>query len=266
MSIPQYTAIRFEGIMSEGRTHPVVLGCREDAVDIVSAPKLVKAIGCPEVTARYQLVAEVLGNAIARRMGVQTPEPCVVAIDAPVCQAINASLRSLGYPHSIQPGYAAGSKWLPGFAPYTVGQPLSNDLQLQAVRLYVFDMMSQNPDRRPDKVNCGLMGDGLIAVDFEMCFQHLFLPIIGGNTGKLWEPSKSLSGRRHLFFSIVQKCSATVDAVEQMVSGLTRSWWDGIMEGLPEAWRPEAERVAEVVLAVSENAAAFGVDILRSLA
>ncbi len=72
--ITELDAVRFEHRMSQGRTKPIVLGCRRvGAIGLLTEPKLVKVLGMPEVLPRI-LVAEIVGNAIARVMGVPTAE------------------------------------------------------------------------------------------------------------------------------------------------------------------------------------------------
>ena len=229
--------------------------------------RLVKAIGCPEITASRQLVAELLGNIVAKRMGIQTPEPCLVILETPICTAINASLRSLGFSQTIQPGYAAGCEWLrPPPVPYTIGQLLTPELRKQAVELYVFDMLAQNLDRRPDKVNCGLNSGGLVAFDFELCFQHLFLPIIGGLGGEHWQPSLSIAGRSHLFYRPTRTEPPSTESIEAMLAGITSDWWNGVSSSLPNEWTADANRLGSVVLEIAAHAREFAEDILRSLA
>jgi hypothetical protein len=122
-----------------------------------------------------------------------------------------------------KPGEAAGCELL-RLAPYSVGQSLSTDQRTQAARLYVFDMLSQNPDRRTQKVNCGLTTTGLVAFDFETCFQHLFLPVVGGLQGLDWEPSKSINPKDHLFHDLVKSCQPDRVTVARWVAGLTPVW------------------------------------------
>ncbi len=266
MTLRPYRAVRFEDVLSEGRTHPVILACRPNQPDHPAAPMLVKAIGCPEVTATRQLVAEVVGNATARRMGVPTPEPCIVYLEGGVTRAVNQSLRSLGYEHTLQPGPAAGCELLrPAPAPYTVGQSLTPEGRTQAARMYVFDMLSQNPDRRREKVNCGLTRAGLTAFDFEMCFMHLFLPIIGGLDVDPWEPSKAILGRNHLFYEVARNDPLPQEAVEIAVLGLSTEWWKELSASLPEAWSSDAAQIGRALRAVADHPRAFAIDIHRSL-
>lgn len=266
MRFQRYEAVRYEGTLPEGRTRPLILACRTDG-EIGSQPKVVKAIGCPEVQFPYQLVAELVGNATARRMGIPTPEPCIVDVSEAAARAINLSVRADGYRHTIQPGPAAGCDLIrPAPSPVTANQNLTAAERTHASKLYVFDLLSQNPDRRKDKENCGLTKDGVIAFDFEMCFGHLFLPIIGGLASPSWEPSRSFPGcRRHLFWETTRDSLPIPEEIVELCRRLSAEWWSTLVESLPEQWHSLAGKVATVLAEINEHADDFERDIVRSL-
>lgn len=264
MQLRTFAARRFERVLEEGRTYPLVLGCGAAQATDQAPSKVVKAIGCPEVTCTRSMVCEIVGNAVARRMGVPTPEPCLVALSPQVADSVNEALRSAGFEFRVQSGEAAGCELL-RLAPYSVGQALSTEQRTQAAKLYVFDMLSQNTDRRALKVNCGLTKSDLVAFDFETCFQHLFLPIVGGLGGEHWEPSKCIEPGAHLFHGLVKTAPPGRDAVAGWVAGLSPVWWEELYESLPDSWRHEALQIWGAVRQIAEHSAEFANDINRSL-
>ena len=130
-----------------------------------------------------------------------------------------------------------------------------------ATKLFVFDMASQNPDRRRNKVNCGLNKGGLVAFDFELCFAHKFLPVIGGSSASAWLPSNSQQSRNHLFYSEVKANPPQIEQVENMVESLTSSWWKYLMDGFPDEWREPAQRIGDDLLAIAQHKTDFAKDI-----
>lgn len=261
MKIPHFTATRFEQVITEGRTHPVVLACRSDEPADRSRPLLVKAIGCPEIHSTWQLVTEVVSNAAARNMGVRTPAPAVVSLSETVAKQINQSLNELGHRFEVQPGFASGCDFITNLVPFTVDQLLTPELRDHATKLFVFDMASQNPDRRRSKVNCGLNKGGLVAFDFELCFAHKFLPVIGGSSASAWLPSNSQQARNHLFYSEVKANPPQIEQVESMVESLTSSWWNDVMDGVPDEWREPAQRIGGDLLSIAQHKTDFAKDI-----
>lgn len=266
MRLRYVDAFVFERVLEEGRTKPVVLGCRGED-EPAPIPVVVKALGCPEVHSRWQLVAEVVGNAVARRMGVETPEPFIVSIDAPVAAVVNRSLAALGYNHSLSPGHAAGCRLLaPTPVPYAPGQTLSPDQVRAAQDLYVFDLLSQNVDRRVDNVNCALTKHGIVAFDFELCFAHLFLKLIGQSAAQSWRPSDTMPFRKHVFYALVRSAPPAPPAVEAVLDLLDEEWWMGLVASLPETWQGEASRIGTEIARIIEHKSDFAEDVMRSLA
>lgn len=263
MRILPYTATRFEKVMEEGRTHPVILSCRSANLVTPGRSLLVKAIGCPELHSKWQLVAEVVGNAAARQVGVLTPAPAVVEIPETMASLLNAGLREQGYDFRLNAGHAAGCDFLPGISPWTIGQTLSSELRTQAMKLFAFDMMSQNPDRRRDKVNCGLTRAGLLAYDFELCFAHCFVPLIGSAKVLPWEPSNAGLDRSHLFYAEVRADPPDLEMVRDMALSLTPAWWSSVQQSLPEEWHHDAEKIGGDLLAIYEHADEFAKDVTR---
>src|SRR2546428_6403794 len=68
----------------------------------------------------------------------------------------------------------------------------------QASRVYAFDLLVQNPDRRPEKPNCAHRGRRFIVYDFEMAFSFL---LVIGQKDEPWEAAKHGLGPKHLFHS-----------------------------------------------------------------
>ncbi len=265
MILRHFRAVRFEGVLTEGRTKPLILGV-SGLEHGPTRSTVVKAIGSPEVYSTRQLAAETMGNAVARRIGVLTPEPCVVAIDEQMARMANASLRNEGFQHTIQAGPSAGCDLIvPTPAPYTVGQSLTPELRAQAVRLYLADMLCQNSDRRMEKVNCALTGGGLFAFDFEMCFVHLFLPIIGQSDHQGWQISRSMVYSRHLFHKVVKEDRPSKDFIVQVISTITESWLGDLLESLPEEWRADGSRIGEAIVEISNHSGEFASEIVRTL-
>lgn len=266
MLFRHYDAEGFEAVLPNGRTHPLIIKCRAIGANHPAESKVVKALGLPEVFAPRQLVAEVVGNAVARRMGVLTPEPCVVFIDEPVARAINLNLRALGLAHEVRPGPSAGCELLrPPPAPYAHGQGLTPEGRVQAVRMYLFDLLSQNPDRTRHPVNCGLTKEGLLAFDFELCFSHLFLPLIGVPSAPPWEPSQTFPAGKHLFYSVAKAFPPDIESTVETIRRQTVEWWEDLLYAIPSEWRADADKIGATLREIVDHAEEFAKDAVRSL-
>jgi len=253
-------ATRFELVMKEGRTHPVVLGCRSrDASPARSI--LCKAIGCPDLGATWQMVAEVVGNLAAQRMGILTPQPFVVEISETTAKLVNYGLSELGYTFEVQAGLAAGCEFIPSITPWAHGAKWESRWNTQAARLFVFDMLTQNPDRRREKVNCGFLKNSIIAFDFEFCFSHRFLPILGENRG-MGQLSRLGMAENHLLYDFVRVAPPEPESIREWMAALSPVWWTSVREGLPDSWQGAADVIGDEFYQISEQAEDFIEDLL----
>ena len=183
-----WEAERLEDVLGNGRTQPLVIGCVRRTTTATGADELgpgggsgsrrsmvVKSLGLPEVTQGGRC-AELFGNLLARELGVDTPAPALVDLAPEFIEAIKPALSPRGL-HPL-PGLAAGCEYFQGgFASAVRGAKLAPEELAQAARIYAFDLLVQNPDRRPEKPNCAQRGVRFIAYDFEMAFS--FLLVIG---------------------------------------------------------------------------------------
>ena len=264
MTLKRYKATRYETTLVGGRTHPLVLGCAELETSQIFTPKVVKAIGCPEVTSNYILACELIGNLTARKLGVQTPEPCLVSISPLVAKMINQSLQNEELGFSVNAGWAAGCELI-SMVPYTNQQTLTADQSHQAMWIYISDMLMQNTDRRRHKVNCGLNHNGIVAFDFEMSFNQLFLRLFGNEKAIPWEPSNSMITKDHLFHSIARLGKPDIEVIENKVLSLNEEWLKEMQVAMPDEWKSEVALIRENLKLISENANAFAKDIQRGL-
>lgn len=266
-TVRQITATRFERfITEEGRTCPLVLSSRS-APTGQSESFVVKAIGCPEISSEFQIVCEIAGNAVARRLGVSTPEPCIVEIPGVLADQINNAALELGLTHRVHSGPASGCRLLqPSPQPLIAKQNLTPHQSVQAARLYVSDVLTQNPDRRQAKMNCAIWNRGIVAFDFEMSFQHVFLPIIGGTQCPPWAPCRCFPCRSHLFYDVAQQFYEEAYSACEQVRSITRHWWNQAMSNVISAWPTLANKIwDDHLISVGARAEEFKRDVENSL-
>jgi hypothetical protein len=207
-----WEAERLEDVLGNGRTHPLVIECVRRAVTTSGGDErdpsgggverrvmVVKALGLPEVT-QSGLCAELFGNLLAREFGNDTPRPALVDLTSGFIEAAEPALSS--WQLRPQPGLAAACEYFRGgFASAVPDAPLTPEELAQAARIYAFDLLVQNPDRRPEKPNCAQRGGRFIVYDFEMAFSFL---LVIGQKDEPWEVSKHGLGPKHLFYSALR--------------------------------------------------------------
>ena len=78
-----WEARRIDKILDAGRTHPLVVECVGPQPESTNRRSfIVKALALPEIK-EASLGFELIGNLLARQLGVDTPEPVLVRLSLP---------------------------------------------------------------------------------------------------------------------------------------------------------------------------------------
>lgn len=269
-----WKAQRLEKILTNGRTKPLVIECEYVSSQAFGdnneqAPKpserrlfVVKSPGHPDVTDQG-LFSELFGNLLGRQLGLKTPEPALITLSQAFVEATKPSVVSNNI--NLSPGQGVGCEYLArGLTSVVPWVDLPNTQMQQAVILYAFDLLVQNPDRRPDKVNCAIHSGDLIAFDFELCFSFLYLLL--GKQFDSWEVSKHRIAPQHLFYPILRK-NQHIDwkPFIERLQALTEHHFDQLAQVLVPNWQDFAERVRTHVFEVILHAPQFEMELQRSL-
>lgn len=248
-------------VQSGGRTHPLVIECAH-ASEGIEERKLIhtKALGLPEVTT-FGLFGEVFAPLLAKDLGVITPEPALVSLSQAVIDQAHNQLRPYGLTPS--PGTCAGSHYCrPGFTEVTADTYLPATSREQAARLYAFDMLIQNPDRRRDKPNCGLFNGNLIAFDHETAFSFV-LSI--GTTNEAWEVTKYGFAHHHLFYKDFRRIKPDFRPFIDDLKKLTQKQLDEMLDEIPVEWRANDDKICRHITGIISMADKFHLELIGSL-
>jgi hypothetical protein len=268
-----WEAQRLEHILSSGRTRPLVVECsRADTLvtheDIQASSELretglfvVKGFDLPEIT-NFGLFSEVFGNQLARSLGIDTPAPSLVHLSIPFVEATNLVLRRENL--ALRASIASGCEYFrKGFSNVSA-RSLSSDELEQAIRIYGFDLLVQNPDRTVSRPNCAALGAQIKLFDFETAFS--FVRLIG-TQHRPWEVSKHGLGPKHLFYSELARKKRELNwkPFIKSVAGITGNAIDEMIERLPQDWLEHAPRVRAHLLEVAKNVHRLELELQRSL-
>jgi len=271
--IETWEAKRLESIMSSGRTKPLLIECWrspdpsvfEEDEELIegtdSALCVVKGFNLPEVS-NFGLFCEVFGNLLARKLGLETPRPCLVHLSEPFVEVVNPILGRSGL--SLRSGIASGCEYFSGGYSNVVPQELSFRELEEATNIYAFDLLVQNPDRLPQRPNCAVGSGHLKVFDFETAFSFALLI---GDLSEPWEVSKHGIGARHLFHSALQRNKDELNwrPFIEALETIDEHTIDGMMEGLPRDWLDHAPKVRAHLLEAAKNARRFEFELQRSL-
>jgi hypothetical protein len=161
-------------------------------------------------------------------------------------------------------GVGVGSRNLgPGLSAPTFGRMSPEQLE-DAAKLYLFDLVVQNPDRQAGNSNCLAVGRKLFAIDFGECFSFLY-PIVGMSAHP-WEVSRQGIAPHHVFHQELKEreldwptlTATMLDASIELLE--TRGLW------MPVAWTGWAERVHEHFKVLRQHEQDLVFEVVRSVA
>src|SRR4051812_810122 len=140
---------------------------------------------------------------------------------------------------------------------------MSQDQIQDAARIYVFDLLVQNADRRSDNSNCMVVARQLAAIDFESSFSFLY-PIIG-NSAHPWEVSRHGIASRHLFHRDLNAADVEWAVLVRHVIGKAVE-----ILGSCEIWLPQTrsilkERVEDYFMILLHHEPEVAFEVLRNL-
>lgn len=144
---------------------------------------------------------------------------------------------------------------------------LSKEKLEQAVMIYGFDLLTQNPDRRETNPNCALKGDKIIAFDFEKSLSFLYQ--ILGQKPEPWELSKlRLSGNeRHVFKSNLKAREKEINwqPLIEKVKQISKEKLEEICSSIPLEFGNYIDKICEHFDSIISNNRKLELELQRSL-
>jgi hypothetical protein len=116
---------------------------------------------------------------LAAYFGLSCPRPVIVLMEEDLARVIIEELygderKAKIVRESI--GLNFGTQLLSNLSPWPVEKPIAKSMQTAAIKVYAFDALIRNPDRKFDNPNLGSRNDDLFVFDHEAAFSF-FLEI-----------------------------------------------------------------------------------------
>jgi hypothetical protein len=231
---PTVRAESVSGYEFQGRNLPVLLDCvTPEGAGLACVVKLAARLEQPDDA----LWSEWVAGRIADAVGIFVPRRYVVEI-SPTLSGLLAKHLKPKPGQTITPdeyaGPSLGVEYLRNVQPVPKEEnALEEQLRVSAAEIAVFDAFIENLDRRPTNPNCLVHGTApprLVAIDHDLAFAGLWLPVIGGST---W-PTDLLA--RHLFTRRFGKNRPSVSRIKTAIGGLSDEFLDGLPEDVPSGW------------------------------
>ena len=172
IQIERVEAIRFDRIMSSGRTSPLLLACEKTDGSVMEA--VVKFATGGECT-RSSLCAEVIASQLAADLGLPTPTPVIVTWSPEFAVSLVDQQAREIVMKSAPPAF--GSTLITdGFTTWSAGRKIvGHEARQVALAIFFFDAMIGNSDRRDARPNILVRGDAFRLIDHELAFRDYLL-------------------------------------------------------------------------------------------
>lgn len=173
LTLPVFTPLMILKTMGTGANEPVLMR----AVDRsgVKSDVVVKLISSERMDADRSM-RELVGSFMALHIGLNAPAPCLTLIDATTAEL--AHTAKLKQRLTDSQGLNFSSLNIEDLVLRVKSDTLSKNLRSDALKVFVFDLLIQNPDRTigpGGKTNFFTTGDDLWVLDHELAFSYLDL-------------------------------------------------------------------------------------------
>jgi hypothetical protein len=247
--------------MRSGRTVPVLMGC-EDMEGRPAGEWVVKLRGGME-TGLTGLACEIVASLLAGALGLSRPEPAVVELSQELadlmCDVAPFHAKRVG--SSV--GLNFGTRHLIDASNWPVGKQVPEPMFRSAAKVFAFDALSENDDRRHDNTNLLVRGDEIFVFDHELAFSFLYS--VGGR-GQPWMVANRQSMVRHVFYFDLKRKEIDLEDFMMRLAGLGEAEMSRIVHAVPEEWRGEhLSKISAHIQAVREHVGEFETEIRRRL-
>lgn len=240
--LDEIIATRFDRRMQNGKTCPCLLsGLRDGNEEIEVIAKF--SAGCERGSGG--LVAEAIAAMLATDIGLPVPEPFRVSF-SPDFADLAPDSTVTHYLRTSVP-VAFGSKKLPpGFSVPPSDNAIPRSLRDQAAEIFAFDMLIQNPDRRPDNPNCLSDGRNFAIIDHELAF--MTTGIIGWQAPwKVGGIDRLNSASHHVFFAGLTGKPPDFSRLENAWAAISDARLAEYQAVLPAVWVGNGEVAKEIL-------------------
>lgn len=157
---------RFIRRMTNGRTGPVLLEAERGDGSLVEV--IAKFSGSGNIGAPG-LVREALCAMLAADLGLPVPEPVLVRLEPDFMEALAETEPKVNQTLATSLPLGFGSTKLPpGFSAWMRDRLVPEVMRPAAAEIFAFDLLVQNPDRKPDNPNLQARGDQFAIFDHEL--------------------------------------------------------------------------------------------------
>jgi hypothetical protein len=231
----------------------------DEDVDVV-----VKLNGAMDFASR-SAVFELVGSLMASKLGIECPRPYLVWLSPEFISAV-ASHEPAKEQHLAKSiGWNFGSEMLKDSAILAGGAAIPPTMLKEALKIFSFDGLIQNVDRRYDNPNLMTRGDKLCVIDHECAFSFLSSII---PSDEPWTMGAGDYMERHALRHCLKGNNLDWLECRNGLRLLTKKFFDDVQDALPVEWNGGQDLFAieNHVTIVLNHIEAFEAELQRRIA
>lgn len=255
-TLPIYTPLMIIKTLGTGANQPMLIrattreGVKNDIVAKLMASERMDT---------DRSMRELVGAFMAIGMGLKAPIPCLTLIDAST-EAL-ALCADDGERLANSKGLNFSSLYVEDLIQRVKSDALPNRLRSEALKIFFFDLLIQNPDRTVKaggKTNLFTTGDDLWVLDHELAFSFLDLLFPSGSP---WQfTAEDIDGfvKSHVLYVPLKGKQLDFSVLDGILDQLDEAFWSQLIGLLPPGWdKQKLERIAAHVNSVKQNVVLF---------
>ena len=197
------------------------------------ADYVVKFVNSPRMSVEAS-ARELIASFMAMELELNIPEPAIINVSQLFVDTLVGKQGYRAAANSI--GFNFGCLYMEGFMELLLYQRLTEGQMDQAQKIFAFDTLISNSDRRIDKPNLLTDGEKIIIFDHELAFGFV-LDVIKNNTPWVFTEADKYWIKNHFFYNVLKSNKHQFDDFIQQFDCLNDNFWDKTIMLLPVNWQ-----------------------------
>jgi len=198
---------------------------------------------------------EYLASRLAGHLLINTPEPYVAVITDVFVESQQGEPQYLNL--QVSKGKNFSTKYIQGLELVGPVDKLRKQQLNDALKIFAFDIMIQNPDRTVvfGKPNLFTTGSDLWVLDHEIAFSFL-VPLIGRPATDPWiiHPIDMQMIQNHVLYSKLKGKNLDFSILDNFLDKINDDFWENVENNLPIEWKSvEFEQIKTHITAIKNN-------------